>query len=118
MYQAVGDTTLGVNLALYNLKLNATSRPGSQCFGDSLAISVSFIEKELSHFKSGRASIATFAEVALEGVKRLYGENKLQEFDEVHPEEREGQIMVSVLNLLAIWGHESQDDINQWEVSV
>lgn len=79
---------------------------------------MSFIEKELSHFKSGRASIATFAEVALEGVKRLYGENKLQEFDEVHPEEREGQIMVSVLNLLAIWGHESQDDINQWEVSV
>ena len=114
----MGDIALGVELALYNLTLNATSRPGSQCFGDSLAISISFIEKETCHFRSGRFHIATFAEMALLGVKKLYNENMLEEFDEILPEKREEKIIVSVLNLLAIWGHESLNSVPEWQVGV
>ena len=110
--------SLGLSLAHYNLTLNATSRPGSQCFGDSLAISISFIEKEFSHFRSGSYHIDTFAEMALVGVKKLYHENRLEEFDETLPEEREEKILVSVLNLLAVWGYESLNCVLEWSVSV
>ena len=118
MYQAVGTTELGLELALYNLTLNATSRPGSQCFGDSLAISISFIEKECVQFSSGRFHIATFAQMALVGVKKLYDDNMLEEFDDTLPEVREEKIIVSVLNLLAVWGHESLNCVLEWLVSV
>lgn len=46
LYQATGSAKLGLDLALYNLTINARYRAGSQCFCDSLAISVSFLEKE------------------------------------------------------------------------
>ena len=108
---------VGLELCLYNLSLNACFRSGSQCFADSLAISVSFIEKEILHFKSGAFKVSHFADVALGGVKKMYEEKTLDEFEDIKPEERERSIVISVLNLLAVWGHESEASQSEWKVT-